>query len=157
MPMAMLTFGLAVVLFLIGMAFGVTKSADAGMTPWIPAIVSIPFFILGAIALTRHRMHAMHAAVVLALLGLIGIGMRLPALLEGDNPRAMLANLLVVIALLLYLILAIRSFIMARRSRRMSTGTPSGASPDSPPRGEPGTPSHDVTTGSRPNETKPLG
>jgi hypothetical protein len=93
------------------------------VTALIPAFLGIPIEIAGFAALKEAwRKHAMHVAVLLALLGFLGSArglVSLPALLTGGEvarPAAVVAQSLTALLCLAFVVLAVRSFIQARRS-----------------------------------------
>ena len=61
----------------------------------------------------------MHIAAALMLLGLIGTGMRVFPQLFGEiaNPSAFTVQLIMALLCLIFIILAVKSFIEARRNR----------------------------------------
>lgn len=96
----------------------------ASATAMIPAFFGLPILILGWLAMrVTWRRHAMHAAAALALLGLIGSLRGVPptlALLSGETvarPTAAVAQTMMAVTCLAFVILAVRSFVAARRSR----------------------------------------
>lgn len=110
-------------LFILLGAAGYAATAAASLTALIPALLGVLF--LAAAAAGRKdslRRHAMHAAVVLAAVGLIGSASGLGdvlGLLAGrpvERPGAAVARAVMALLCILYLILALRSFITARRS-----------------------------------------
>jgi len=123
-----MTFFVAVLLLAVGVGGFVASGAHAP-TALIPAVLGLLLGICAAVARNpKARMHAMHAAVLLALLGLLGSlrgVLQLPALLSGQTvarPLAVVAQSLTVVLCLGYLVVAIRSFIQARRQRLASPG-----------------------------------
>ena len=99
-----------------------TLSGGASWTALIPAFVGIPMILLGIFARNeKARKHLMHAAVVLALLGFLGSipGLiALPALLTGGEvarPTAAAVQSVMAVLCLVFVILAVRSFVQARR------------------------------------------
>ena len=108
-------------------AVGIGGYLGSGMqapTALIPAALGVLLAIAAAVARApKARMHAMHAAVLVALLGLIGSAggvLELPALLTGQpvaRPLAVVAKSVTAVLCLAYLVVAIRSFIEARRAR----------------------------------------
>jgi hypothetical protein len=121
--MPQITFVLGTLLILIGVGFYLGTGATS-VTALIPAFLGLPIVIAGALALWREswRKHAIHVAVLVALLGLLGSApglLRLPALLGGEElarPTAVVAQSLTALLCLVFVILAVRSFIQARRS-----------------------------------------
>ncbi len=121
--MAPVAMGCGVLLVLLGVGFYLGTDR-VSPTPLIPAAFGVVFFILGLLARRdRLRMHVMHAA---ALLGLAGVGIPLwrlwPAISTGEVKSvpatvelALMAGICAV-----FVALCVRSFIMARRSRRQN-------------------------------------
>ena len=94
-------------------------TGQTSFTAMIPSFFGIALCVVGQVARNEKlRKHAMHAAAFLALLGLGGAGARaIPALLSGEALRgATIAQLVMVVLMLVFLVLCIRSFIEARRS-----------------------------------------
>lgn len=102
-------------------ALGVGSWVAAGqssVTALIPAFFGIGLVVAGLLALRDSlRKHAMHLAATLALLGAIGSLVRgVPALLSGDELRlATGSQLVMAVAMIVFLVLCVRSFIAARR------------------------------------------
>lgn len=110
-----------VVLMGIGIAGYVhgVRNDRASLTALIPAAIGGVLFLLGLLAAAKEnlRKHLMHAAVLVALIGSIATAARLiPRLGEFDGSAAQLSQLSTAIVCLIFVILAIRSFINARRS-----------------------------------------
>jgi hypothetical protein len=121
--MPAITFFVAVLLFAIGLG-GFIASGARAPTALIPAALGVLLAVCAAVARNpKARMHAMHAAVLLALAGLLGAlrgVFQLPALLSGQTvarPLAVVAQSATVVLCLAYLVVAIRSFIQARKTR----------------------------------------
>jgi uncharacterized membrane protein HdeD (DUF308 family) len=100
-------------------------SDSPSVTVLIPAFLGVAYVVAGLVALRpAARKHAMHAAALLALLGIIGsVGglAKLPALLSGgevERPLAVVARSLTCLISVVFLGLAIRSFVVARILRR---------------------------------------
>jgi len=126
--MPAITFFVAVLLLAVGLGGFVASGAHAP-TALIPAVLGLLLGVCAAVARNpKARMHAMHAAVLLALLGLLGSlrgVLQLPALLSGQTvarPLAVVAQSVTVVLCLGYMVVAIRSFIQARRQRLASPG-----------------------------------
>lgn len=121
--MAKLTLGLAGLLAVLGLGFWGWTGEKTALIPVGPAVL---FAILGGVALSpKLRMHAMHAAAALALLLVLAMaGMAGPKGLawlggtEPERPAAVVEQLLLGLFCLVYVALAVRSFIAARRARR---------------------------------------
>ncbi len=124
--MIRLTFLTSIILILSGVGFYVGVMATQGdphITTLIPAFLGVILFILGLIATRGRLAHiiAMHLAVVLALLGIIGSASGVPKLYTlittGESARGVAPVLqsIMVVVLLIYLALGVRSFVVARR------------------------------------------
>ena len=121
--MPSITIGLGVALFIVGVT-GYFLTGGVSLTALIPAAFGAVIALAGAIARDdRKRMHAMHAAVVIALLGFLG---SVPGLLRigevfagtAARPSAVIAQSIMAVLTLGYIVMAVRSFIKARASRR---------------------------------------
>ena len=115
MPKTTLAFAGALVLLGLATWLGAGRTS---LTAMIPAFFGIPLGLAGMIALRDGwRKHALHAAAAIALIGALGaLSRALPALSLSEPIRlATLSQLVMGIALLVYLALCIRSFIQARR------------------------------------------
>lgn len=107
-------------------ALGVVSYVGSGaesVTALIPAVFGIVLVALG-LAGRRHGRRAltMHVAAAVAVLGFLGSAMglaSLPDLLAGrdvDRPWAVAAQSIMAVALAVYIGLAVRSFIAARKA-----------------------------------------
>jgi hypothetical protein len=126
MPKLTLLFG--ALLILVGLAGFFAGHPDpatghVSYTALIPAWIGLALALFGALAhIPAARMHAMHAAVLVALLALIGDGMQLLKTLQSTTTPPAVARLKILsmsatlLLCLIFLALAIRSFIHARRS-----------------------------------------
>lgn len=120
--MASTTIAVGVVLIVLGLgSYFLTGGVSA--TALIPAAFGLVIAIAGLIARDeRKRMHAMHGAVLVALIGFLGSVrglMGIGGVIDGTaaRPAAVIAQSIMAVLLLIYLVTAIRSFIAARRSR----------------------------------------
>ncbi|GAA1144501.1 hypothetical protein [Nesterenkonia lutea] len=117
-PMPRLTMIIGGLLVAVGI-IGYIATSFASMTALIPSVVGVLLLISGAIAKKNVKL-GVHIALVIAVLGALGMIMplmNLGALVAGeaDNPGAVISALITVIALVVYIILGVRSFIAARR------------------------------------------
>ncbi len=126
--MPAITLLVAMLLLAVGVG-GFVASATHAPTALIPALLGVLLAVCAAVARRpKARRHAMHAAVLLALLGLLGSLpglLRLPAFLSGQpvvRPLAVLAQSATVGLCFVYLLVAIRSFVQARRERLAAQG-----------------------------------
>jgi hypothetical protein len=120
--MPQITIALGSLLILIGAGFYFGTGATS-ITALIPTFLGIPIEIAGVLALREGwRKHAMHVAVLLALVGFLGSVrglLQLPALLTGAElarPAAVVAQSITALLCLVFVGLAVNSFIQARRS-----------------------------------------
>ncbi|MEK7414900.1 MAG: hypothetical protein AAB263_16420 [Planctomycetota bacterium] len=127
--MPTITIVLGVLLIILGVASRVLSDSPS-WTVLIPAIIGALFLVLGLLALRQAlRKHAMHAAALVALLaigGSIGGLLKLPALLSGgeiERPLAVVARSLTCVLSFTFLVLAIRSFVVARLERKAQAGS----------------------------------
>ncbi len=107
------------ILIAIGV-IGYVATGAASMTALIPAMVGAIMLVLALAARNAQaRKHVMHAAVAFALLAALGTLPRLiPGLMARDFQRpATIAQLAMVLVLLFYVLMGVRSFIQARRAR----------------------------------------
>ena len=115
-----LAFAFAYLVLGIG---GFVLTGSTHKTALIPCIFGILFLVFGLLARKDNlRKHVMHAAVLIALLAFLGTARslsHLPELLNGtaEKPAAIITQSLNAGLSLLYIILAVRSFIQARRAR----------------------------------------
>lgn len=117
MPTTTRLFGF--VLIGIGIV-GYVATGAASLTALIPAIIGAVLLVLALVGRNPDaRKHAMHAAVGLALIAALGTLPRLvPALLAQEFTRpAVISQAAMVIVLLVYVVLGVRSFVEARRAR----------------------------------------
>lgn len=123
MPLVTILYGVLLVALGVGTYFA---TGGSSVTALIPAFFGAPIIVCGILAAKGiARMHVMHAAVTIALLGLLGAGgmglPKLPALLSGgdlERPAAVASQCAMALVSLIYMVLAIRSFIAARRARQ---------------------------------------
>lgn len=116
--MPSLTVALGAVLVALG-AYSYTQSVTRSPMALIPAIFGLLFVVCGLLARNpAMRKHAMHGAAALGLVGLLaGLG---PLMMGGTRrfPPLMVYTTGLMAALCgVFLILAVRSFIAARRER----------------------------------------
>ena len=115
---------LGILLILIGAAgyiYGV-MNGNASITALIPAFFGIVLAGLGFAAQAKEnlRKHLMHAAVVIALLGFIlPTGRLVSRLGELTLTMAVISQISMALICLLFVVLALRSFIEARRNPAM--------------------------------------
>jgi len=120
--MTSITLLFAVTYILLGLG-GFILTSSIHKTALIPCAFGVLFILFGLLAFKEKlRKHAMHAAVLIALLAFLGTARsltHLPELLNGtaEKPASIITQSLNAGLSLLYIILAVRSFIQARRAR----------------------------------------
>lgn len=119
--LAFLCSALLILTGLVGYFAWETIGATAqSVTALIPAFVGIPMLI-GALVALKNNMAGMHIAVLFSLLGaLAGLGRLVPGLIKGTvnfSEAAPKLILVMTIICVVFTVLAVRSFIAARRAR----------------------------------------
>ena len=120
--MAPITLLFAVTYILLGLG-GFVLTGSIHKTALIPCAFGVLFILFGLLAFKEKlRKHATHAAVLVALLAFLGTAkalVHLPDLVQGtaEKPAAIITQSVNAGLSLLYIILAVRSFIQARRAR----------------------------------------
>jgi hypothetical protein len=120
--MSSTTLAFAFAYLVLGIA-GFVLTGSTHKTALIPCIFGILFLVFGLLARKDNlRKHVMHAAVLIALLAFLATARSLPHLPElfngtAEKPAAIITQSLNAGLSLLYIILAVRSFIQARRAR----------------------------------------
>jgi len=110
------------VLIVVGGWAYLASGTGASPTALIPAVLGLGLAVAGAVGLRGGPAlrHAMHAAAVVALLGVLGsLGQLIgrPAAGSDDADIAMTAGLLNLALCGVFLVLAVWSFVQARRAR----------------------------------------
>ena len=127
--MASTTIMFGVLMILLGVG-GYFLTGRQSPTALIPAGVGLIWVMLGAAARNdRFRKHAMHAAAALSLIGFLAMVRAMVTLIrwqtggqEPERPAAVVSQSILGLLLLVFLILCVRSFIAARRSRVAQAG-----------------------------------
>ncbi|NWF49723.1 MAG: hypothetical protein HXY49_04200 [Ignavibacteriaceae bacterium] len=121
--MAKLTIVYGIIFILMGL-YGYFGISSESITALIPTFFGIPLLILGWIGLNeKYLKHAMHGAAVLNLLGFAGTlsGLiKFFRMLGGEQferPSAITIQAIMAFLCLVFLILAVKSFIDAREKR----------------------------------------
>jgi hypothetical protein len=120
--MAPITLLFAVTYILLGVG-GFVMTGSAHKTALIPCAFGILFVLFGLLAFKENmRKHAMHGAVLIALLAFLGTAKALPHLPDlfrgtAEKPAAIITQSINAGISLLYILLAVRSFIQTRRAR----------------------------------------
>jgi hypothetical protein len=131
--MALLSIAYGVVLILLGLE-GYTNTIGLfdvkelhSMTALIPAGFGAVLLLCGILALKASiRMHVMHVAALTGVLGTLGgFGMggpKLPSVFNGtaERPSAVKMQVTMGVICLLFVIMCVKSFIDARRRRKLS-------------------------------------
>ena len=120
--MASITLLFALAYILLGLG-GFVLTGSTHKTALIPCAFGVLFVLFGLLAFKEKlRKHVMHAAVLIALLAFLGTARalsHLPELFNGtaEKPASIITQSLNAGFSILYIILAVRSFIQARRDR----------------------------------------
>ncbi len=118
MPTTSIAFGVLLELIgIIGYVHGV-MSDKASVTALIPAFVGSILIVLGVLARAKEglRKHLMHVAVVIGLLGFImPAGRLISKMSELTMSAAVVSQIAMAVACLIFTLLAIRSFAAARK------------------------------------------
>ena len=116
MPKVSIVFGF--LLSALGL-YGYFGMGMVSITALIPLFIGVPVIILGLLAFNEKRIKdSMHAASVLVLLGLIGSVYRfLQKIIIGNLDGSSLILIIMSVLCIIFLILAINSFIEARKAR----------------------------------------
>jgi uncharacterized membrane protein len=116
-----ITFGIILIILGLYSYFGISSES---ITALIPTFLGIPVLIFGFLALNeKYLKHAMHGAAILMLLGFggtVGGLIKFFRMLGGEvfeRPAAITIQAIMALICLIFLILAIKSFIDARRKR----------------------------------------
>lgn len=117
MPSNAKWFGrLLIVVGLAGYAYGM-YNGNASWTALIPGIFGLVLMVLGYLASANEgmRKHLMHAAVLVALLGLLASAGRIfSKISEFTVSAASLSQIAMALICLVFIMLAVRSFVAAR-------------------------------------------
>ena len=121
--MAPVSIGFGVVLIVLGVGFYLA-TGQQHPTALIASGFGLVLLLLGLVALKDSlRKHAMHLAAMVGLIGFLVPAVmalpKLPALLSGEaaRPAAVVEQLIMAALCLLFVLLCVRSFIVARRNR----------------------------------------
>jgi hypothetical protein len=118
-----ITIALGVALIVVGLG-GYFLTGAVSLTALIPAAFGLVIAIAGLLARDeRKRKHAMHAAVAVALLGFLGSVrglLQIGSVFDGTaaRPAAVVSQTIMAVLTLGYIVMAVRSFVSARASRR---------------------------------------
>jgi len=126
--MVMLSITLGVILTLLGVV-GYGVSGGESVTALIPAFLGVPVIILGVLGRKEKlRKHMMHAVTLLALIGFAGSARGISSVIdmiggvEVARPFAAVMQSIMAVLTLGFVILAVKSFIDARRQRDLNAG-----------------------------------
>jgi len=124
--MAKLTIVYGVIFILMGL-YGYFGISSESITALIPTFFGIPMLIFGWLGLNeKYLKHAMHGAAVLTLLGFGGTVSGLIKFIkmlggaETARPAAVTVQATMAILCLVFLVLAVKSFIDVRKNREKS-------------------------------------
>lgn len=121
--MAKLSITFGIVLIVLGLIsyFGISSES---VTALIPAFLGVPLLVLGWIGLSeKYRKHSMHGAAVLMLIGFAGTVsglIKFFRMIGGETferSSAITVQAIMAVLCLIFLILAVKSFIDARRNK----------------------------------------
>lgn len=118
----MITLLFALAYLILGIA-GFVLTGSVHKTALIPCAFSVLFLLFGLLAFKENlRKHAMHGAVLIALIAFLGTARSLrflPDLLNGtaEKPAAVITQAVNAFLSVGFILLAVRSFIQARRAR----------------------------------------
>ena len=102
---------------------GYVLTGATSLTALIPAVFGLVIGLAGVLARDeRKRKHAMHAAVAVALLGFLGSVrglLQIGTVFErvSTRPAAVVSQSIMALLTLAYIVMAVRSFIAARKAR----------------------------------------
>ena len=123
--MAKLTIAYGVIFILMGL-YGYFGISSESITALIPTFFGIPMLILGWLGLNeKYLKHVMHGAAVLVLLGFGGTVSGLIKFFkmlggaETARPAAVTVQAIMAILCLVFLILAVKSFIDVRKNKKL--------------------------------------
>jgi uncharacterized membrane protein len=118
MPKISIVFGS--LLSVLGL-YGYFGMGEVSLTALIPLFIGVPIIIFGLLAFDEHKLkHSMHAASVLMLLGLLGSLYRLVLkIMLGNIDESSIILILISVFCIIFLVLAINSFIAARKAREI--------------------------------------
>jgi len=121
--MAKISIAFSIILIVLGLVsyFGISNES---ITALIPTFLGVPVLILGFLSLSeKYLKHSMHAAAVLMLLGFggtIGGLIKFFRMIAGETferPSAIVVQAIMALLCLIFLVLAVKSFIDARRGK----------------------------------------
>lgn len=121
--MANTAIGFGLVFVALGL-IGYFGTGRTSATALIPCALGVLLAVLGAIARDpAKRKHAMHGAAMVGLIGFLGAGRgltKIVPLLSGEpveRPNAVIAQAVMALLSLVFVLLCIKSFVDARRGR----------------------------------------
>lgn len=123
--MPKLTIVLGIIFIVLGL-FAYFGLRAESITALIPTFFGIPFLILGLLGQKDNlRKHMMHAAAALAVVGFLGTAsglFKFISMIGGtgvERAQAVTIQAIMSILCLLFIILAVKSFIDARKARKI--------------------------------------
>mgnify|MGYP005842550149 CR=1 FL=1 len=115
-----ITFAFGLILTALGL-YGYFGTDTTSPTALIPSVFGVILLVCGLIALKpAARKHAMHAAVAVSLLGALAAIGGLAARWSSASTEAKVSQVTLAVVLIIYLVMGIRSFIAARRARKLA-------------------------------------
>ena len=117
-----ITYGIIFILMGLISYLGISSES---ITALIPAFFGVPMLILGWLGLNeKYLKHAMHGAAVLMMLGFLGtVGglikfFKMLGGIQPERPAAVTVQAIMALMCLVFLILAVKSFIDVRQNRK---------------------------------------
>ena len=109
--------GLLIIIGIAGYLYGMS-TGHASLTAMIPAAFGLALVLLGVIGRAKEslRKHLMHVAVLIALAGLVIPTVRLMRMPDFSFSPAVLSQLSMALVCLIFVVLAVKSFVDARRT-----------------------------------------
>jgi uncharacterized membrane protein len=104
--------------------YGYYGMEKISVTALIPLFLGVPIIVLGVLAFDEKKLkHTMHAASMLVLLGLLGSVYRIIQKSAFTNlDEASVIIWIMILVCIIFLVLAIKSFIDARKAREANQG-----------------------------------
>jgi len=116
MPILAMMNGLFLIIFGV---FSYITTSQSSVTSLIPSFIGLGFLAPGYLAYSNPnmKMHAMHTTALFALIGTLGGLMAIPSIMEGDWSNSTIAQFVLLLVCVDYMVLSIMSFRNARIKR----------------------------------------
>ena len=117
MPILAMINGLFLIIFGV---FSYITTGQSSVTSLIPSFIGLGFLAPGYLAYSNPnmKMHAMHTTAFFALIGTLGGLMAIPSIMEGDWSNSTIAQFVLLLVCVDYMVLSIMSFRNARIKRK---------------------------------------